>query len=179
MFDKKGPMIFKLLISRSFVLEFLLLFIFNLEILDQSEIDSKVEIINVSDLKLILEEGKGSAILINVWATWCEPCREEFLDLVKLSGEYKNKLRFIGISVDDVDDLNSKVVPFLKKQNAQFDNYLLKVVEPEDFINLLDKDWSGAVPATFIYDNKGKRRVALIGKQSYDEFKIEIKKVID
>ena len=140
---------------------------------------SKVKIINVSDLKLILEEGKGSAILINVWATWCEPCREEFPDLVALSEKYKKNIRFISISVDDVADLESKVVPFLKNQNARLENYLLKVIEPEDFINLLDKNWSGAVPATFIYDRYGKQTEALIGKQSFEVFESAIKKVID
>ena len=153
-------MIFKFFSSRLFVLEFLLVFIFSLEIFAQSEMSSKVKIINVSDLKLILEEGKGSAILINVWATWCVPCREEFPDLVALSENYKKNIRFIAISVDDVADLESKVVPFLKNQNAQFENYLLKVIEPEDFINLLNKDWSGAVPATFIYDKYGKQTEA-------------------
>ena len=172
-------MTFKFLISRLFVLEFLLVIIFSLEILAQSEIDSKVEIINVSDLKLILEEGKGSAILINVWATWCEPCREEFPDLVKLSNDYKNNIRFIGISADEVEDLDEKVIPFLKSQNAHFENYLIKVSEPEDFINLLDADWSGAIPATFIYDKNGKQTEVLIGKQSYEEFENSIKKVIN
>jgi thiol-disulfide isomerase/thioredoxin len=172
-------MIFRFFISRLFVLKFLLIFIFGLEISAQSETDSKIKIINVSDLKHILKEGKGSAILINVWATWCEPCREEFPDLVALSEKYKKDIRFISISADDVADLESKVVPFLKNQNAQFENYLLEVIEPEDFINVLDKEWSGAVPATFIYDKYGKQTESLIGKQSFEMFESAVKKVID
>jgi len=107
------------------------------------------------------------------------PCREEFPDLVKLAQDYDKNIRVIGISVDDSDDLDSKVIPFLKNQNAEFENYLLKVVDPEDFINLLNKDWSGAVPATFIYDNTGKQNESLIGNQSYELFEKAIKKVID
>ena len=145
----------------------------------QSTPSSNVKIIDASDLKLILEEGKVDALLINVWATWCEPCREEFPDLIKLSEIYEGNIRFIAISVDDVDDLKSKVIPFLKNQNAKFENYLLKVVEPEDFINLLNKDWSGAIPATFVYDKSGKQTEALIGKQSFELFENAIKKVID
>jgi len=158
-----------------------LIFFFGLrsDIYSQSETTPEVKIINVSDLELILEEGKGSAILINIWATWCEPCREEFPDLVKLSDEYKKSIRFIGISADDVDELSSKVIPFLKKQNAQFENYLIKVTEPEDFIDLLNADWSGAIPATFIYDKNGKQTEVLIGNQSYEEFENSIKKVIN
>ena len=55
----------------------------------------------------------------------------------------------------------------------------LKIVDPEDFINLLNKDWSGEIPATFIYDNTGKQNESLIGKQSYELFEKAIKKVID
>jgi thiol-disulfide isomerase/thioredoxin len=151
----------------------------SLDIYSQSYPPSEIKIINDSDLKRILKEGKGSALLINVWATWCEPCREEFPDLVKLSNQYKNKVRFIGISADEVEDLDEKVIPFLKHQNAQFENYLIKVVEPENFINLLNKDWSGAIPATFIYDENGRQNEVLIGKQSHEEFEKAIKKVIN
>ena len=145
----------------------------------QSDSSIKVKIINTEDLKSIFDEVKGNALFINVWATWCEPCREEFPEIVKLANNYKNEIHFIGISVDDSDDLSEKVIPFLESQNASFKNYLLKVKEPENFINMLDKDWSGAVPATFIYDRSGKQREVLIGKQSYDEFETAIKKVIN
>ncbi len=179
MFHKKSLVILKFIFSRVFFLILFVLFIFASEILAQSEISPKVKIIDVPDLKLILEEGKGSPILINVWATWCEPCREEFPDLVDLSAKYKKDIRFISISVDDISDLEVKVVPFLKNQKVQFESYLLKVVEPEDFINFLDEDWSGAVPATFIYDKNGKQTEALIGKQSFEMFEKAVKKVIE
>ena len=140
---------------------------------------TEVKIINTSDIQKILVNEKGSAVLINVWATWCEPCREEFPDLVKLANAYENRIHFIGISVDDASDISNKVIPFLESQNARFTNYLLKIREPEDFINLLDKNWSGAVPATFIYNKTGKQREVLIGKQNYSAFETAIKKVID
>jgi len=155
------------------------IFIFTPVFYPQSDSSIEVKIINTSDLNLIFDEVNGSALFINVWATWCEPCREEFPELVKLADNYKNEVHFIGISVDDARDLSEKVIPFLKSQNASFENYLLKVKEPEDFINMLDKDWSGAVPATFIYDESGKKQEVLIGKQSYDKFESAIKKVIN
>lgn len=158
---------------------FVLVFGFNPHNYSQSKTTTEVKIISVSDLKLILEEGKGSAILINVWATWCEPCREEFPNLIKLSNKYKKSIRFIGISADEVEDLDEKVIPFLKNQKTQFENYLIKVAEPEDFINLLDADWNGAIPATFIYDKNGKQIESLIGMQSYEDFENAIKKVIN
>jgi len=139
----------------------------------------KVTIINVSELEKILIENNNQPLLINVWATWCAPCREEFPDLVKLSNDYKDQIKFIGISADDDEDLDEKVIPFLKSQNAQFENYLVKVSEPEDFINVLNKDWGGAIPATFIYDKVGKQKKMLIGTQSYEQFEQAIKKMIE
>lgn len=154
----------------------ILVAIFICDIHSQSSSSIDVKIINTTDLESILDEAKGSALFINVWATWCAPCREEFPELVKLSDEYKNEMKFIAISADEVEDLDEKVVPFLKKQNAQFHNYLIKVSDPEDFINTLNKDWSGALPATFIYDEAGTQKKMLIGKQSYEQFEQAIKK---
>ena len=139
----------------------------------------EVPIINASDLNEILNSGNDKPILINVWATWCAPCREEFPDLVKLSNEYKKQVKFIGISADDTDDLNTKVIPFLKEQRAEFQNYLIKVSEPEDFINALNKDWAGAIPATFVYDKDGNQKEMLVGMQTYEQFENALKKVID
>ena len=85
----------------------------------------------------------------------------------------------MGISVDDPDVLYSQFIPFLESQNAEFENFILKVVEPEDFINLLSNNWSGAIPATFIYDKKDAQSDMLIGKQSYESFEQAVKKVID
>ncbi|MBT8382733.1 MAG: TlpA family protein disulfide reductase [Ignavibacteria bacterium] len=130
----------------------------------------KVEIVSVEDLRKIIENKTGKPLIINVWATWCAPCREEFPDLVRLADEYEDKIDVVGISVDFPEELDSKIIPFLKKQGASFTNYVIKVIEPEDFINLLNKNWSGAVPATFIYDEKGRQVKYLIGKQSFEEF---------
>ena len=141
--------------------------------------ETQVKIINAGDLRNILNYCNDTALLINVWATWCVPCREEFPDLVKISKSYAGKVRIIGISVDDSEVLKSKVIPFIKEQNANFEIYLLKVVEPEDFINLLNKKWSGAIPATFIYDKNRNEKEMLIGKQSYKSFEEALKKVIE
>jgi len=148
-------------------------------IFSQLKVETQIEVINISDLEKIINQNEDRALLINVWATWCLPCREEFPDLVKLAKVYDKNIRVVGISVDNYDDLDSKVIPFLKQHNAEFENCLLKVVDPEDFINLLNKDWGGAIPATFIYDKNRKQKEILIGKQSYELFEKAIKKVID
>ena len=136
-----------------------------------------VKIISIEELKDFIQNRGGKPLLINVWATWCAPCREEFPDLVKMANEYHNKIDVVGISVDFPEEIDSKIIPFLKKQNADFKNYVIKVIEPEDFINLLNENWSGAIPATFIYDENGEQIEYFIGKQSYEEFEKAVLKV--
>ena len=152
--------------------------VYSENIVFSQSVELKVKIINTKDLRGIVKNN-DLPLLINVWATWCMPCREEFPDLVKISNSYKDKVRFVGISVDDSEDLDSKVIPFIKNQKVNFEIYLLKVVDPEDFINLLNKKWGGAIPATFIYDKRGNQEEMLIGKQSYKTFKEALKKVIE
>jgi thiol-disulfide isomerase/thioredoxin len=137
----------------------------------------KVEIITVEDLKELIKNRNSKPLLINVWATWCAPCREEFPDLVKIANEYDGQIDVVGISVDSPEEIDSKIIPFLKNQNASFTNYIIKVIEPEDFINLLNESWSGAIPATFIYTEKGNQVRYLIGQQSFEEFKKVIENI--
>jgi len=145
----------------------------------QSVSELVVETINVEKLGEFLSNRNGKPLLINVWATWCVPCREEFPDLVKLSEEYKTKIDIVGISVDFPEEIDSKVIPFLNKHNAGFTNFVVDVKDPEDFINLLNKEWSGAIPATFLYDRNGKQLKYLVGKTDLEGFEKMISSVIN
>src|SRR5262249_12473987 len=79
--------------------------------------------------KLIVPNGKP--LLINFWATWCAPCREEFPQLVKINADYKGKIDFITISLDDLADINNAVPKFLTDMHADMPAYLLKVPDEE------------------------------------------------
>ena len=117
-------------------------------------------------------------MFINTWATWCVPCKEEFPDLVQLADDYRDTdVVIIGISVDYPDEVETKIIPFLQKQNVNFPNYVQNFKKPEDLINLLNPDWRGAVPATFIYDKNGNQKVYMLGKHSFDEFKQKIESI--
>lgn len=133
-----------------------------------------VEKIDKQKLEKIINQRNGKPLFINLWATWCVPCREEFPTINKLVDEYKN-IDFIGISIDYPDEVESKIIPFLKSQKAKFVSFVNGFEKDEDLINFLDKDWNGALPATFIFNLKGEKISFLEGKKSYDEFKKEIK----
>ena len=136
----------------------------------------KVDKIDKAKLSKLIKERKGRPLFLNLWATWCVPCREEYPSIVKLAGENKD-VEFVGISVDFPDEVDSKIIPFLKNHKANFTNYVNAFEGDEDLINALDKSWNGALPATFIFDKTGKKIIWLEGKKSYNEFKSELEKL--
>jgi thiol-disulfide isomerase/thioredoxin len=134
----------------------------------------------IDEIRKIKDNNKGKVLLINFWATWCKPCVKEFPELVKLYNNYKDKgFEIVFISVDVPEDVNSKVVPFLKKQNVDFVSYYNKFEKPDELINYIDKNWEGAIPSTYIYDKEGKLVTQILGSKSYEDFEKEITKSLD
>ena len=129
--------------------------------------------------KLIQRDPKDTRpLLINFWATWCDSCREEFPDLVKIDADYRAKdLNFVAISLDDVADIKTKVEPFLKEMKATMPVVLLNVNDPEPAIHTVDPTWQGDMPATFLYDKDGKVVFKHFGRIKPDELRAAIDKL--
>lgn len=120
---------------------------------------------------------KGKVVLINFWATWCKPCVKEFPELVKLYNNYKDKnFQLVFISADVPEEIDSKVVPFLRSQNVDFISYYNNFDKPEELINYIDKNWEGAIPSTYIYDKEGNLTSNILGIKNYEFFEKEITK---
>jgi thiol-disulfide isomerase/thioredoxin len=114
-----------------------------------------------------VRDGEASATVVNIWATWCQPCIEEFPDLLRLSRDYRERgVRLVLVSADFDDSLPS-VKDYLANQGVDFVSYLKKGDDME-FIDRLEPRWSGALPATFIYDSGGSLRDFWEGKASYE-----------
>ncbi|MCV4594106.1 TlpA family protein disulfide reductase, partial [Escherichia coli] len=71
-----------------------------------------VKLVEDPEIREIIKP-RGRPLLINFWATWCDPCREEFPDLVEIDRQYKGKIDFITISLDDPEDIKTRVPQFL------------------------------------------------------------------
>jgi thiol-disulfide isomerase/thioredoxin len=111
--------------------------------------------------KLIGREGGGARssrpLLVNFWATWCDPCRDEFPDLVQIDKDYKTRgLEFVTVSLDDAADIETSVPEFLRQMRAEMPAYLLNVPDPEPAIKMLDETWGGGLPATFLFNAQGQ-----------------------
>ncbi|MFZ0389832.1 MAG: TlpA disulfide reductase family protein [Calditrichia bacterium] len=131
-----------------------------------------VKLLDQAGLTQLISERNGRALLINVWATWCVPCREEFPDLIRLAEEYKNRpLDLVALSADYPDEVESKAQPFLEKQPVNFPVYVQDFPTEEAFINYMNPEWSGALPATFIYDSTGVLQSFLLGRQHFSDFR--------
>lgn len=117
----------------------------------------------------VKKPGAG-AVLVNVWATWCMPCREEFPDLLHVARELQPKgLRLVLVSVDFPGD-EAETVKFLTSQGVDFPTYF-RTGKDESFVDGLERQWSGAIPATFLYDAEGKLVRFWEGKASYPVIK--------
>ena len=119
----------------------------------------------------------AKAVLVNIWATWCGPCRDEFPDVLKIRKDLETQgLRVILVSAD-FDDGKADALKFLKDMGVDFPSFI-KTGKDEDFMNGLAKEWSGMLPATLVYDGKGSLRDLREGKQSYATFRGMVEKVL-
>ena len=135
--------------------------------------------INTAALKTLLSEQKQRPLLVNFWATWCDPCRDEFPDLVKIDGQYRPAaLDFVTVSLDDVQDIKTEVPRFLDRMNANMPAYLLNVSDPEPAINAIDPKWQGDLPATFLYNVKGELVYKHFGRVNTVELRAAIEKLV-
>jgi thiol-disulfide isomerase/thioredoxin len=126
----------------------------------------------------LIQESRGSVLVVNFWATWCGPCREEFPDFVRLHKERKDQgLTVITVSMDEPED-KEEAVAFLEQQNASFDSYIRGFADFTDFVNAIAPDWSGALPATFIFSREGERTFSRVGETSYEELNREVEAVL-
>ena len=128
---------------------------------------------------LQLSSYRGKVVLLDFWATWCDPCREEFPDLVKVDSDYRNKgLNFIAISLDDITDIKTAVPKFLTEMKAEMPVVLLNVNDPEPAIKAVDAAWDGQLPATFLYDKDGHVVFRHFGRIKPEELRAAIDKAV-
>jgi thiol-disulfide isomerase/thioredoxin len=141
----------------------------------------EVKYIKNDELRQLLTRTAGQKpLLVNFWATWCEPCIEEFPDLVKIDAEYKPRgLEFITISLDETEELNKGVPKFLGRVKSTMPAYLLDLEKQEEAFDIIDRDWPGALPFTLLYDGNGQVVFKRSGKLNIAELRGEIEKIVN
>ena len=101
----------------------------------------------------LLHRKNDTTYVINFWATWCKPCVEEMPGFLKLNEKFEGeKFRMILVSLDFESFLQTKVIPFIRKHHIKPDVVLLDAPDQTKWIDRVNKQWSGAIPITIIYN---------------------------
>ena len=115
----------------------------------------------------LFHKSNDTTYVINFWATWCKPCVAELPYFVELHEKYKNeKVKVLLISLDFVKQIDKKLIPFINKRQLEPPVILLDDPDANSWIDKVDPEWSGAIPATVVY-NKDKRG---FHEQSFEDF---------
>lgn len=104
---------------------------------------------------LVKNEGGDKLRLINVWATWCGPCVQEYPDFVVLQQIFSRRdFEFVSISADKPEK-EDKVLKFLQEQHSAVPNYLFSLDDKYALIEAVDKEWNGALPYSMLVEPGG------------------------
>lgn len=140
--------------------------------------DSAVVIAAEADAVLALaKDGAAAVTVINVWATWCGPCRDEFPALHAAIQRHQPDARLLLYSVD-FEDQASAVRAFLAERGLR-DTVYLKTGDEQHFIETMHPTWSGALPATLVFDRAGHLREFWEGEADSARFERSIQAALE
>jgi len=130
-----------------------------------------------TDVLNAVRKSGSKVVLVNLWAAWCGPCREEFPDLVRLQKNYADRgLKVVFVSWDDTA---KEAANFLAKEGVTSPSFIkVNAQSDQDFLNALEPKLTGALPTTLIYDGAGKLHSFWEGAATYAEFEKKINAVI-
>jgi thiol-disulfide isomerase/thioredoxin len=138
---------------------FLFLFVFGLFVSYSFACNAqKATVIKFGALEGRLNTTSDKIQVINFWATWCAPCVKELPLLENLNTKSNLDVKITLINLDYVDNLD-KVNAFISRKNIRSEVLLLDEIDYDSWIDKVDKNWTGAIPATLIFNPKsGKRK---------------------
>jgi cytochrome c biogenesis protein CcmG/thiol:disulfide interchange protein DsbE len=112
----------------------------------------------------------GKVVLVNFWATWCPPCREEIPELLALKKEFKDRLEIVGISEDD--DPPQAVLKFARQKGM---NYPI-VMATQQIIDVFGG--VPALPTSFVIDTQGRVVQKHSGLYPIQTYQLEIRSLL-
>ena len=129
-----------------------------------------VKKIKLAELNTLLESSKGKVVILDLWATWCPPCRKEIPGFINLYKKYKDKgLEIIGVAFDE--NGQEVVPPFMKTMGINYQVYL----DGGDIARKYDLQ---AYPTTIVYGKDVKAASKHVGYVSEKEFEDELSNLL-
>jgi len=136
------------------------------------------ELIDTQGYQKLLQQYKGKPLLVTFWATWCEPCRDEYPMLNELAKQYAPQgLKVVGVSLDQDGDL-ILMRRFLARYKPVFPNYRKKKGDEDAFVQAVLPKWDGAIPASVFYAKDGQQIGHLLGAGDHDTYEAAIKMLL-
>lgn len=118
----------------------------------------QAQLIKLAQLQELMDAKTDHIKVINFWATWCAPCVKE-MPLFEKLGQDRSDVKVTLVSMDlDLDPNPEKVHKFVARKKIQSQVLILDETNPNSWIDKVDKNWSGALPATIIINGKTGQR---------------------
>jgi thiol-disulfide isomerase/thioredoxin len=137
-----------------------------------------IPVLDFAEFEPQLHLDNDTVYLVNFWATWCVPCIKELPAIEKIAEEFKNdKLKIILVSLDIPNQLNNRLIPFIRKHQVKSKVIVLNDPDFNQWINRVDPNWSGAIPASLIYTKS--QRSFYEQSFSYGELETIIKQILN
>jgi len=134
--------------------------------------------VNEAEFPKIVAAQKGKVVLVNFWATYCVPCRQEMPALVARHNKLAAKgFQLITISADEPEQ-ESQARSFLDRNKVPAPAYVKRAKDDDKFINSIDPKWSGALPYTLLFDRTGKRVKVWYGEIPLTELDAALAKLL-
>ncbi len=146
--------------------------------IDNGEVKATAADLPLGDLMKRIENRSGKPLFLNIWASWCAPCRTEMPHIVELYNEYKNKVDFMAVSIDSFTGTKDDVPQAMKELNMNLPTFVISAEKQGEVINKIDEKWEGSIPATFLYNSQGKKVNHFEGAKSKETFKQAINDVL-
>jgi thiol-disulfide isomerase/thioredoxin len=136
------------------------------------------ELIDIQGYQRLLEQNRGKALLVTFWATWCEPCRDEYPMLSDLAKQYAPQgLKVVGVSMDDDGDV-ILMRRFIARYKPFFRNYRKSAGGQDAFVHAVMPGWTGALPASFFYAKDGQQVGHVLGEGSRATYEAAIQSLL-
>ncbi|MES2622606.1 MAG: TlpA disulfide reductase family protein [Bacteroidota bacterium] len=117
---------------------------------------NKVQTISLEQLQSSTIQNNDTLYVVNFWATWCKPCVAEMPYFEEANTKFASqKVKVVFVSLNYPREL-AAVDKFVKQKKIQSTAYLLDAGTPNSWIDKIEKEWGGSIPATILYKN-GKK----------------------
>ncbi len=149
----------------------------NAELAEENLQSKELEVYDFNGLEKFLYTDTDDVYIVNFWATWCAPCVKEMPYFEAVNTAYSLKgVNVILVSLDFPQKYESKLKPFIINKNLKSKVVALNDPDSNSWIPKISEDWSGAIPATLIY-NKDKRQF-YEKSFTYEELETEVKQFL-